>query len=82
MQYIFGPILVILGILFMKYTVQITNFTGEIDFAERYFGAGIGSGTYTWWRVFGLILACLGGMWFLGITSLIGDALRAIFAIS
>jgi hypothetical protein len=81
MRFILAPLIVALGILIMKYTVQITNATGQIDFAERIFSGGIGSGTYTWWRLCGLGFAILGGMWFLGITSLIGDLLRAIFAI-
>ncbi len=65
----------------MRYTFEITNFTGQIDFAEKWFRGGIGAGTYTWWRVVGLIIALFGGMWLLGITSLLGDALAGILAI-
>jgi hypothetical protein len=79
MQFIFGPILVALGILIMRYTVQITNFTGEIDFAERIFSGGIGAGTYTWWRLVGLAIAIIGGMWFFGIGGLLTDIIGNVF---
>jgi len=48
----------------MKYTVQITNVTGEIDFAQKYLGAGIGAGTYTFWRLLGLLFCILAVLWF------------------
>ena len=49
-----------LGVLCMKYSVQITDqFSGKIDLAEKYFGSGIGAGTYTWWKLFGLIVCVL-----------------------
>lgn len=44
----------------MKYSVQITDqFSGKIDFAEKYFGSGMGAGTYTWWKLFGLAICIL-----------------------
>jgi hypothetical protein len=81
MQFILGPIFVILGILMMRYTVQITNFTGDIDFAEEHLTSGIGAGTYTFWRLIGLGLAIIGGMWFFGLLDVIGGMLRSIFAV-
>ncbi len=52
------------GILCMKYSVQITEqFSGKIDLAEKYLGAGIGAGTYTWWKLFGLILCVIAVLW-------------------
>ena len=54
-----------LGILCMKYSVAITDqFSGKIDLAEKYFGSGIGAGTYTFWRLFGLLLCILSVLWF------------------
>lgn len=47
----------------MKYTVQLTNITGKIDLAEKYLGTGIGAGTYTWWRLFGLGLCVISVLW-------------------
>jgi hypothetical protein len=80
MRFIFAPFVIAAGILTMRYTFEITNFTGKIDFAENWFG-GLGAGTYTWWRLVGLAVALFGGMWLLGITSLLGDALGGILAI-
>ena len=48
----------------MKYSVIITDqFSGKIDLAEKYLGSGIGAGTYTWWKLFGLILCILSVLW-------------------
>jgi len=53
-----------LGVLSMKYSVAITDqFTGKIDLAEKYLGTGIGAGTYTFWKLFGLLLCILGVLW-------------------
>lgn len=79
MQFIFGPLLIVLGITMMRYTVQITNFTGQIDFAEKYLGGGIAAGTYTWWRLWGLIACLLGAMWMFGLLSLVGDLFGVLF---
>lgn len=53
----------------MKYTVQVTNTTGKIDFAEKYLGTGIAAGTYTFWRLFGLIICVLSVCWMFNILS-------------
>lgn len=52
-----------LGLLCMKYSVAITNTTGKFDLAEKYLGTGIGAGTYTWWKLFGLALCILSVLW-------------------
>ena len=57
-------IVLALGFLCIKYSVQITDqFTGKIDLAEKYLGTGIGAGTYTWWKLFGLLLCILSVLW-------------------
>ena len=64
MRFILAPLLFIAGVLIMKYSVQITDgFTGKIDFAEKYFSAGFGAGTYTWWKLFGLAMCVLSVLW-------------------
>jgi hypothetical protein len=63
MRFFLSPLVFALGILCMKYTVQITNNTGKIDLAEKYFGTGIGAGTYTFWRLFGLGLCIISVLW-------------------
>ncbi len=67
MKFVLAPLLFALGILCMKYTVVITNNTGKIDFAEKYLGTGIGAGTYTWWRLFGLAMCILSVLWVFGV---------------
>jgi hypothetical protein len=66
MRFIFAPIVFFLGILIMKYTVQVTDMTGKIDFAEKYLGIGVAAGTYTFWRLFGLGICILSVFWFFG----------------
>ena len=64
MRFFFAPLVFIAGILCMKYSVQITDqFSGKIDLAEKYLGTGIGAGTYTWWKLFGLGLCILSVLW-------------------
>jgi len=66
MRYFLAPLLFALGFLCMRYTVQITNNTGKIELAEKYLGTGIGAGTYTFWRLFGLAMCILSILWILG----------------
>jgi hypothetical protein len=48
----------------MKYSVIITDqFSGKIEFAEKFFGVGMGAGTYTWWKLFGLAMCILSVLW-------------------
>lgn len=64
MRFILAPLVLILGVLCMKYSVQITDqFSGKVDFAEKYLGSGIGAGTYTFWKLFGLGLCVLAVLW-------------------
>ena len=63
MRFFLSPLVFIAGVLIMKYSVQVTNTTGKIDLAEKYLGAGIGAGTYTWWKIFGLGLCILSVLW-------------------
>ncbi|MCL5008901.1 MAG: hypothetical protein M1400_01000 [Patescibacteria group bacterium] len=64
MRFIFAPIVLAIGVLMMKYSVAITDqFSGKIDFAEKYLGTGIGAGTYTWWKLVGLGLCVLAVFW-------------------
>lgn len=68
MRFILGPLIIVLGVLMMKYTVQITENTGRIDFAEKYLKGGL-AGTYTWWRLVGLFLIIISMLWMSGMLS-------------
>ena len=64
MRFIFAPLLFAAGVLIMKYSVPITDqFSGKIDLAEKYLGTGVGAGTYTWWKLFGLGMCVLSVLW-------------------
>ena len=64
MRFFLAPLLLAAGVLIMKYSVAITDqFSGRIDFAEKYLGVGIGAGTYTFWKLFGLAMCVLSVLW-------------------
>lgn len=66
MRWFFSPLLILVGIALMKYSVVITNsFTGPISFAEQYlrtFG-----GTYAFWKLCGLGACIFGLLWLTGV---------------
>lgn len=67
MRFFLAPIVFVLGLVCMKYSVQITDqFSGKIDFAEKIFGSGLGAGTYTFWKIFGLGICILSVLWLFG----------------
>lgn len=62
MKFILGPLLIILGVLFMKYTVWITNQVGKVGFADQWLPAPF-AGTYSWWRLVGLLMIVGSLLW-------------------
>ena len=62
MRYLFGPLIIVAGILMMKYSFWITQQSGKIDFAEKYLAAPL-SGTYTWWKIVGLLFIIIALAW-------------------
>ncbi len=69
-QVLQGLIGMTLGFLIIIYRPQIKDFTGSIDFAEKYLGAG---GTWTFLLLLGIFLFILSLMWATG-------TLQGIFA--
>ena len=59
------PIVIVIGVLVMKYSVALTEMTGQIDFAERIFKPPF-AGTYTWWKAIGLVLIILAVLYLTG----------------
>ena len=51
------------GILMVVYVEKVVRFTGEIPFAEKWFGSG---GTYTFMKLLGLGVTLLSIMWVSG----------------
>lgn len=64
MRFFLAPLVFAAGFLLMKYSVAVTDqFSGKIDLAEKYLGTGIGAGTYTFWKLFGLGLCVIAVLW-------------------
>lgn len=55
--------MVVIGVLFVKYTFNITNMTGRQDWLEKYTGSG---STYGVYKIFGVLLVCVGILWATG----------------
>ncbi|MCC7356073.1 MAG: hypothetical protein IT410_00445 [Candidatus Doudnabacteria bacterium] len=66
MRFILAPLLFALGVLMMKYTVKVTEFMGTVGFAEKYMRSGF-AGTYTWYRLVGLLFCILAVLWIFGV---------------
>ena len=65
MRFIVGPLMVVAGVLMMKYTVWITNQVGKVDFADRWLPYPL-AGTYSWWRIVGLVMIVVAFLWMFG----------------
>ncbi len=59
---IVGLIVIAACVALMKYSVQVTNFTGKIELAEKYLGSPL-AGTYTFYKLFGLIIIIVMVVW-------------------
>ncbi len=53
MHIIYGILGVVAGILYIKYSPQITHASGSFGWAEKYLGSG---GTYTMHKLIGVLL--------------------------
>lgn len=65
MKFVWGIIWVIIGILLMRYTFQLTNLFGKIDWAESHLRGGFG-GTYTLYRLVGLFIIIIALLYMFG----------------
>jgi len=66
MRFVWGTIWIIIGILLMKYTYNLTQIFGRFDWAEKYFSGGFG-GTYFFYRLFGLAVIIFAGLYMFGL---------------
>ena len=62
MRFLLGPLIIALSVLIIKYSFWITQQTGKIDFAEKYLASPL-AGTYTWWKLVGIIFIALALAW-------------------
>src|SRR3989338_7309665 len=77
-RFVLGTIWIIIGVLVMKYTYILTQFTGRFDWAERYFSGGFG-GTYFFYRLFGLTIIIFAGLYMFGILDNLFGSLGGVF---
>ena len=80
MRYFIGLISFILGILIVVYRERLKRFTGDMAFAQRWFGPG---GTYTFLLILGLLVSILSLMYGLGtLQSIMKSVLGPLFPMS
>ncbi len=63
MRWIIGLTISVLGFLLIVYRERVKGQTGDIGFAEQYFGSG---GTYTFYLLLGVVMFVAGMMWATG----------------
>jgi hypothetical protein len=59
MHIVWGLVWIGIGFLLIKYSYQIVQNFGRIGWAERNLGGGMG-GTYTLWKIVGVLVICIG----------------------
>jgi hypothetical protein len=57
-----GLLIIAGSIALMKYSVQVTEFTGKFEMAEKYLPYPF-AGTYSFYKLFGLFLIVLSLLW-------------------
>jgi len=62
-KYVLGFLAMVGGILLIIFRNRVKDFTGNIGFAEKYFGVG---GTWTFYAVLGVAFFIFGLMWMAG----------------
>jgi hypothetical protein len=78
MKFVWGTVWVIIGILLIRYTFQITNLFGKIDWAEQHMRGGYG-GTYALYKLVGLGIVILAMFYMFGGLGLIVKPLAPLF---
>ena len=51
---------VLIGVLILKYSGKIVENVGHSDLADKYLGFGTGGGTYTMWKIIGILIIIAG----------------------
>lgn len=76
MQFIWGLAGIIAGIALIWKTYPLVSIFGNINWAERHLGGG---GTYTFYKLLGLLIILLSTMQMFGIIDLLFSPFRGIF---
>ncbi len=78
MRFFWSLIGIIIGILILRYTYVLANAFGKIDWAEKYFGGGLG-GTYFFYKLLGILLVILSALYMFGILDNLFSPLGSVF---
>ena len=78
MRFIQGLIGIGAGFLMIKYSVKLTDWFGKVDWAETYLRGGLG-GTYTMYRLVGLIFIVLSLLYMFNIFGFLIGPLAPLF---
>jgi hypothetical protein len=65
MRFVYGIIMIAVGILVMRYTYGLVQLFGKVDWAERNLGAGFG-GTYALYKIVGVIIVVVAMLYMFG----------------
>ncbi len=78
MRIIYGIIWIGIGFLLIKYSVALTENLGSMDWAEKYLKSGM-AGTYTMYRLIGLIIIILSLLYIFGFMGSIVSPIGSLF---
>ncbi len=78
MKFIWGIIGIIIGFLVIKYSMSITDTFGRVEWAERHLSGGL-AGTYTLYRIAGLVIIILSLLYIFGGIGFITGPLAPLF---
>jgi len=76
MRIIWGIIWIGIGFAVVKYSYSIVNLFGHVPWAERYLGGG---GSYTLYKIVGIILMVLGMMYMFNLIGILTSPLTPYF---
>ena len=76
MRFIWGVLAILIGIGLIRYSFQLTGFFGHIPWAESHLGGG---GTYTLYKLVGVIVIILAFLYMFGSIGFITGPLSPIF---
>ena len=78
MHIISGIIGIAVGYLLIRYSIPLTEMFGRVDWAERHLRGGL-AGTYSLYRLVGLIFIILSLLYMFGATGFIVGPLGSVF---
>ena len=78
MKYFYTVIAIIVGFLFIKYSIALTDWLGKVDWAEQQLRTGM-AGTYTLYRLIGLFIIIFALLYLFGAAGFILGPLSPLF---